>query len=93
MTTSLLNLPSVNPLIASEKWDEDTASNVRGALEFIADAISNINQSGGLNESTAYGASRLILCCVAAMEVTKGAVGQQPTLNATDFKGVNHGVM
>ena len=69
-TTSSPCLSAINPLIAYETWDEDTAANVRGALTFIADAINN--QGGNaMTQEMAEGASRLILCCVAAMEVTK----------------------
>ena len=69
-TAEAPSLSAINPLIADSTWDEDTASNVRGALGFIADALAEINPSM-LNKETAYGASRLIMCCVAAMEVTK----------------------
>lgn len=64
------SLSAINPLIAYEEWDVDTAANVRGALCFIADALAEMNPSM-LSKETAYGASRLIMCCVAAMEVTK----------------------
>lgn len=66
-TTLGKSLHQVNPLIAYEKWDEDTAANVRGALSFIASAI-----EGGIeiNQEEREGVGRLILCCVAAMEVT-----------------------
>lgn len=68
--TKALSPSYVNPLIANETWDEDTAANVRGALGFIADALAGMG-AGTISDETAYGASRLILCCVAAMEVTK----------------------
>lgn len=72
LKTTAPSLTAINPLISTDgEWDEDTASTVRGALEFIADALGSINQSGGLTDETAYGASKLIMCCVAAMEVTK----------------------
>jgi hypothetical protein len=43
---------------------------VRGALTFIADAL---NSTGGnaMPKEVAEGAAKLIMCCVAAMEVTK----------------------
>ena len=68
--TTTPSLSATNPLIAYETWDEDTAFNVRGALGFIADALAEMPTSM-LNKETAHGVSRLILCCVAAMEVTK----------------------
>ncbi len=60
----------LNPLIAYEIGDEETVINVRGALTFIADAL---NSMGGNNlpQESAEGVSRLILCCVAALEVAK----------------------
>ena len=69
-TTESPSLSAINPLIAYDTWDEDTAANVRGALSFIADALSGMG-SGTISDETAWGASRLIMCCVAAMEVTK----------------------
>lgn len=69
-TTATPSLSDINPLIAYEEWDVDTAANVRGALGFIADALAGMGD-GKISDETAYGASRLILCCVAAMEVTK----------------------
>lgn len=69
-STELPSLSTINPLIAYKEWDEDTAANVRGALGFIADALASMGD-GKISDETAYGASRLILCCVAAMEVTK----------------------
>ncbi|MER2539929.1 MAG: hypothetical protein ABTQ26_11875 [Azonexus sp.] len=68
--TTTPSLSAINPLIAYETWDEDTATNVRGALGFIADALAEMPPSM-LNKETTYGASRLIMCCIAAMEVTK----------------------
>lgn len=69
-TTHPPSLSAINPLIAYEEWDVDTAANVRGALTFIADALSN--QGGNpMTQEVAEGASRLIMCCVAAMGVTK----------------------
>lgn len=67
--TTTPSLSAINPLIAYETWDEDTATNVRGALTFIADALNN---TGGnvISQEAAEGASKLIMCCVAAMEVT-----------------------
>lgn len=64
------SLSDINPLISDNEWSEDTASTVRGALEFIADALPAIS---GLNDRTAHGVSRLIMCCVAAMEVTRSS--------------------
>ena len=55
---------------AHDEWSEDTASNIRGALNFIADALTATGP-GMLNEETAHGVARLIMCCTAAMEVTK----------------------
>lgn len=68
--TTTPSLSAINPLIAYETWDEDTATNVRGAPGFIGDALSEMPPSM-LNKETTYGASRLIMCCIAAMEVTK----------------------
>lgn len=68
-TTPAPALSDINPLITYEEWDADTAANVRGALGFIADALAGMGD-GKISDETAYGASRLILCCVAAMEVT-----------------------
>lgn len=64
------SLPEINPLIAHETWDEDTAANVRGALTFIADALEH-TAGNVVSRETAEGASRLIMCCIAAMVVTK----------------------
>lgn len=69
-TAQAPSLSAINPLIAYDSWDEDTAANVRGALGFIADALAGMGD-GKISDETAYGASRLIMCCVAAMEVTK----------------------
>lgn len=66
-TTKAPSLFAINPLIAYEIGDEETVTNVRGALTFIADAL---NSMGGNNlpQESAEGVSRLILCCVAALE-------------------------
>lgn len=69
-TTEIQSLSMINPLIEGSEWNEDTAANVRGALGFIADALAGMGP-GKISDETAYGASRLILCCVAAMEVAK----------------------
>ncbi len=69
-TTQTASLSAINPLIAHDEWSEDTASNIRGALNFIADALTATGP-GMLNEETAHGVARLIMCCTAAMEVTK----------------------
>ena len=69
--TTAPSLPEINPLISTgETWDADTAFNVRSALGFIADALAEMPPSM-LNKETTYGVSRLIMCCIAAMEVTK----------------------
>lgn len=59
----------VNPLIGNESWDEDTGANVQNELAFIAHGLNT--GSNTLSHETAEGASHLILCCVAAIEVTK----------------------
>ncbi len=66
-TAQAPSLSDINPLIAYEIGDEETIINVRGALTFIADALNNM---GGNNfpQESAEGVSRLILCCVAALE-------------------------
>lgn len=69
-TTETMKLRAINPLIADDSWDEDTAANVRGALGFIADALTKIGPSM-LTKETAHGVGSLIYCCVAAMEVAK----------------------
>ena len=69
-TTQTASLSAINPLIAHDEWSEDTASNVRDALNFIADALTATGPSM-LNKETAHGVARLIMCCTAAMEVTR----------------------
>lgn len=70
-TTTKATRPSdINPLIAYEIGDEETVTNVRGALTFIADALNNMG-GNNLPQESAEGVSRLILCCVAALEVAK----------------------
>jgi len=59
----------INPLIACGDDPDETSANVRGALTFIADALNKLGGSCLPNEA-AEGASLLILCCVAALEVT-----------------------
>jgi len=65
----------INPLIVGEGWNDDTASNVQGAIEFIADALTVINRTGGLTEQTAFGAGRLLMCCAAAIQQTREVAG------------------
>lgn len=65
------DLESLNPLIAGDCWNPDTAHNVRCAIEFMADAIPSIQHHGGFSRESATGCALLLRACVAAMEVTK----------------------
>lgn len=71
-TTEAPLLSAINPLIAYDEWDEDTAANVRDTLSFLADAIpAVVVAGGGFNKETANGVRMILEGCVAAMRVTK----------------------
>lgn len=62
------DLESINPLIVGEGWNDDTAHNIRCALEFIADAIPEVSKMG-YNKDTAHGVNVLLRACACALEV------------------------
>ena len=68
-TTQTASLSAINPLIAHNEWSEDTASNIRDALSFLADAIPAVAAGTGFNKHTANGVGLILEGCVAAMEV------------------------
>ena len=70
-TSQMPTLSAINPLIAHDEWSEDTASNIRDALSFLADAIPAVAAGVGFNKHTANGVGLILEGCVAAMEVTK----------------------
>ena len=68
-TTETASLSAINPLIAHNEWSEDTASNIRDALSFLADAIPAVAAGTGFNKHTANGVGLILEGCVAAMKV------------------------
>ena len=68
-TTQTASLSAINPLIAHDEWSEDTASNVRDTLSFLADAIPAVAAGVGFNKHTANGVGLILEGCVAAMKV------------------------
>ena len=68
MTSAPLSMNSINPLIEYDAWDEDTANNVRCALEFLADAVPAITLQGGFCARTAHGFHLLQRVCAAVSD-------------------------
>lgn len=58
----------VNPLICGDGWNDDTAHNVRCALEFLADAIP-LSIDNGMSKEMQHGCGVLIRTIATAVGV------------------------
>lgn len=61
-------LEALNPMIVGNEWNDDTAHNIRCALEFLADAVPSVIDSGASKEIS-HGVHVLLRTCAAALEV------------------------
>lgn len=62
------NLEATNPLICGDGWNDDTAHNIRSAIEFMADAIQLVAEHGFTPEML-HGVNVILRTCAAAIEV------------------------
>lgn len=65
----LRTLEEINPLISGGGWNNQTAENIRCALEFLADAIPGAMGDEGSSNTSAFGAYLVLRTCAVAIEV------------------------